>query len=231
MDTLERHHVAIGRFAWVMAWFALVAGQLHALARHRTADGKGDLDLVTTRFWAEPAGRALRPLFDWGNPDVVYVTYGKIWFPVFAAFFLCALLTFRRRRPAGFEKGVWWVVLVAYGVAVVDVFAEYWTSWTSVSYGLIDTIFAVTLPAVAVTILGSTVLGITLLRKGFRPLLPAWLLTLELPLAILITQLTSMGNIVLPIAFAFGILGRRSAHEEPVQSPTVPSMASRIRSA
>ena len=28
----------IGRFAWVMAWVGLVVGQLHALARHNTAD-------------------------------------------------------------------------------------------------------------------------------------------------------------------------------------------------
>src|SRR3954452_7426304 len=214
MDTLERHSGLIGRFAWIMAWFALVAGQLHALARHRTADGKGDLDLATTRFWAEPAGRALRPLFDWGTPDVVYVTYGKIWLPVFAAFFLCAVLTFRRRRPTGFEKGVWWVVLVAYGVAVVDVFAEYWTSLTSVDYGLIDTVFLITLPAVLATMLGSSVLGISLLVKGFRPRASAWLLALTLPLAIVITMFTSMGNMVLPIAFAFGIVGRRIAVEQ-----------------
>ena len=42
----------IGRFAWVMAWFGLVMGQLHALARHQTADGKADLDLPLTAFWA-----------------------------------------------------------------------------------------------------------------------------------------------------------------------------------
>ena len=35
----------IGRFAWVMAWVGLVVGQLHALARHNTADGKEDLRL------------------------------------------------------------------------------------------------------------------------------------------------------------------------------------------
>ena len=49
----------------------------------------------------------LAPLLDWGDPDLVYVTYGKIWFPVFLAFTLCALVVHRRRQPTGFEKWVW----------------------------------------------------------------------------------------------------------------------------
>ena len=35
MDVLDRHRVAIGRFAWWMAWVGLVGGQLHALSRVR----------------------------------------------------------------------------------------------------------------------------------------------------------------------------------------------------
>ena len=33
---------------------------------------------MTTRFWAEPAGHALRPLFDWGNPDNVRGLFGEV---------------------------------------------------------------------------------------------------------------------------------------------------------
>ena len=36
----------IGRFAWAMAWFGLVAGQFHAMARHQTADGKAVLGVA-----------------------------------------------------------------------------------------------------------------------------------------------------------------------------------------
>jgi len=62
----------IARYAWAMAWFGLVAGQLHALARHNTVDGKSDLELPLTRLWSDPARSALRPLLDWANPDAVY---------------------------------------------------------------------------------------------------------------------------------------------------------------
>lgn len=209
------HDREIGRFAWVMAWVGLVVGQLHALARFETADGKEDLELPLTAAWAEPAADVLRPLLSWADPDIVYITYGKIWFPVFLAFTLCAMVVYRRREPRGFEKWVWRVAIVGYAVATVGVFLDYWTQWTGNYNGdgieatLFSVAFAVTVPGLLLTLLGSTVLGVTLLVKRFRPTLPALLLALMIPLAIGILQVTSMGSAALPVMFAFGILGAR----------------------
>ncbi len=98
----------IGRIAWVMAWVALVLGQFHAMARHNTVDGSEDLQTWTTRVWSDPARKVFAPLLDWANPDAVYLTYGKIWFPVFLAFTACAFVVRRRRQPVtGFEKWAW----------------------------------------------------------------------------------------------------------------------------
>jgi hypothetical protein len=201
----------IGRLAWVAAWVALVVGQLHALARHRTEDGTGDLDLATTRFWAEPAGRLARPLLDWGSPDFVYVTYGKLWLPLFLAFTACAFVCYRQRRPSGMERWAWRVTLFAYCGACVSVAAEYWLQWGAHTNDLLDTIFLFTLPFVLLTVLSSTVLGVVLLVKRFQPRTPAVLLALTLPGLVVISMFTSLGNITLPILFAFGILGRRIA--------------------
>ena len=220
MDVLDRNARAIGRFAWFTAWFGLVIGQLHALPRHQTADGRSDLDLALTRAWAEPAGDFLSPLLEWGDPDLVYVTYGKLWLPVFVGFFLCALVVYRRRQPRGFERGAWRVVLVGYAAAVVSVFAEYWTQWTGEPNALLDIVFVASIPAILVTLLGSTVLGVAVVRNGLRPRASAWLLLAAFPLALVITEVTSLGNIVLPIAFAFGILGRRIARSEPAVDVT-----------
>jgi hypothetical protein len=66
-------------------------------------------------------------------------------------------------------------------------------------------------PGILLTMVGSTVLGTTLLVRGSAPRLPALLLALAIPLAWLILQATSLGNAALPIMFAFGILGRRLA--------------------
>ncbi len=221
--TYERQ---IGRFAWVMAWVGLAVGQLHALARFATADGKEDLELPLTAAWAEPAADVLSPLLGWANPDIVYITYGKIWFPVFVAFTLCALVVYRRRRPAGFEKWVWRATIAAYGVACVGVFLDYWTQWTGnyngdgIEGALFTAGWLVSLPGLMLTLLCSTVLGITLLAKRFRPTLPAVLLALVIPAAFAILSVTSMGSAALPVMFAFGILGRRIARAESTGAPT-----------
>jgi hypothetical protein len=201
----------IGRLAWIGAWTALIVGQLHALARHRTADGKGDLDLPLTRFWAEPAGDLLSPLLRWGDPDLVYVTYGKAWLPIFIAFTACAFVCYRRRRPSGAERWVWRVTLFAYCGACLSVTAEYWLQWGNETTDLLDLVFLATLPFVLLTVLSSTALGIVLLAKRTRPRTPAVLLALTLPGLVVIPMVTSLGNITLPIAFAFGVLGREIA--------------------
>jgi hypothetical protein len=215
----------IGRFAWAMAWFGLVAGQLHAMARHQTADGKGDLEMWTTRVWSDPGRKLFAPLLDWASPDVVYVTWGKIWLPVFVAFTLCAFAIHRRRRPVGFEKWAWRIALVGYVGATASVFAEYWTQWTSVDQDLVDTVFVATVPFLLITMIGSTLLGIALLRRGIRPKLPAVLLALVIPGLIAISMVTSLGNVVLPIAFAFGILGRQMAAERDQASEVAAPVA------
>ncbi len=222
---LTGHDRRIGRFAWLMAWVGLVVGQLHALARFETADGKEDLELPLTAAWAEPAADVLRPLLDWADPDIVYITYGKIWFPVFVAFTLCAFVVYHRRQAKGFEKFAWRLALTGYVVACVGVFLDYWTQWTGNYNGdgieatLFSVAFAITFPALLLTLLGSTMLGITLLAKRFRPVLAAMLLALIIPLAFGIVQVTSLGSAVLPVTFAFGLLGRRIARTADLTAP------------
>lgn len=213
----------IGRYAWVTAWLGLVVGQLHALARHNTLAGKSDLALPLTRLWSDPARSALRPLLDWANPDTVYLTYGKIWLPVFLGFTLCAFLVHRERRPYGFEKWAWRVALLGYVWACVGVFCDYWTQFRTYNpfFGIA---FAITIPGLLLTLIGSTLLGAALLRRGFTPRLAAWLLALQIPLALAINQVTSQGSMALPVMFAFGILGRQIARRgEP--APVVATAA------
>jgi hypothetical protein len=192
-----------------MAWFALVAGQLHAMSRHNTAEGSSDLDSGLVRAWSDPARDALSPLLDWASADVVYLTYGKIWVPVFVAFTLCAFVVRRHRQPQGLERWAWRVALTGYVLACATIAAEYWTQWGRGNEALLDAVFLATIPAMLLTMIGSTFLGIVLLRRGVG--LPAMLLTSAVPGLFLISTITSLGNVVLPISFAFGILGRRLA--------------------
>lgn len=214
------HDRTIGRFAWVMAWVGLVVGQLHALARHQTADGRGDLDSPLVRAWSDPARKALAPLLDWASPDVVYLTYGKAWLPVFVAFTLCAFVVRRRREPVGAEKWAWRVALTAYVLACVSVAAEYWTQWGAMDDDLLDVVFLASIPVILVTMLGSSVLGVVLLRRGLG--WPAALLAATFPAVFVISAVTSLGNVALPIAFTFGVLGRRIARAEAATAASAP---------
>ncbi len=224
LAALDAQAARIGRVAWVMAWVGLVVGQLHALSRFATVDGKEDLELPLTSAWAVPTADALAPLLDWADPDLVYVTYGKIWLPVFLAFTLCALVVYRRRRPAGFERWAWRFALASYGLACVAVFLDYWTQWTGnytdggIESRIFEIAFVVTVPGLLLTLLSSTVLGVTLLVQRFRPWPVAVLLTLTIPLALGALQVTSMGSAALPMMFAFGLLGRRLARAETASS-------------
>jgi hypothetical protein len=210
----------IGRFAWVTAWVGLAAGQLHALARFATADGREDLQYPLTAAWAVPASNLLRPLLDLAHPNLVYLHYGKVWFVVFAAFTLCAWVVYRTRRPTGFETWTWRLALTGYAVATVGVFASYWTQWTPVySEPWFSIGWYLDVPGLLLSLAGSSLLGTTLLIKRFRPVLPALLLAAAFPMAVVIVQGTSLGSVSLPLAFAFGLLGRRIARATDPWSP------------
>lgn len=213
----------LGRLAWATAWFALLFGQLHAMARHQTVDGREDLKSGLVRAWSDPGRRLFRPLLDWASPDTVYLAYGKVWLFVFLVFTLTAYVVHRRRRAAGAVRGAetwaWRLALTAYTLATVAVGLEYWTQWGAMDNDLLDTVFLVSMPAMLLTVLTTTFLGIVLLRRGLG--LPAWLLALQIPLMIAIVSVTSLGNVVLPISFAFGILGRRLSRAE--EAGTTPS--------
>ena len=226
MSWLMENQRLIGRCAWVAAWVGLAAGQLHALSRHATAAGAEDLTLPATAAWAVPAAKALSPLLGWGNPDLVYVTYGKIWFPLFLAFTLCAFVIYKLRRPGLWEAWVWRVTLTGYVLACAGVFLDYWTQWTGNYNVLFEVGWMVSVPALLLTMVGSTVLGVTLLVRASVPRLPALLLAGAIPLAWVILLVTSLGNAVLPVMLAFGILGRRLASGSTVAESLSASEAS-----
>ncbi len=93
----------------------------------------------------------------------------------------------------------------------VGVTGTYWTP-------LLEEFFAVTLPFMLIAMIGSTVLGISLLRRGFRPRATAVLLALWLPLFVLLSSIIAMGAGVVPVVWAFGLAGWSMA-TAPQQAP------------
>lgn len=201
----------IGRTAFVAAVTGTVLAPIHALSRFATEDGKGDLESGAVRAWAEPAADALRPLLDWAGPDTVYTTFGKLWGPLLLAALLCAFTVKRSRgTTTGGEKWGWRLTLVGLSGTAAGVTGSYWTP-------LLDEFFVLMLPFLLISLIGSTTLGISLLRRGFRPRSSAVLLTLWIPLFVGLSSVIAMGAAVLPALWAWGIAGWSLATVEPVR--------------
>ena len=198
---------------WLLAWFGLVAGQLHAMSRHATDGGQSDLQAPLTRAWSVPVSEALSPLLTWSDPDTVYVTYGKLWIPVYGAFALCAYVVFTHRNARGLELWGWRLCLTSYTLMTLSIVGDYFTPWMDQSFMFLG------MPSAALGLVGSPLLGIALLRNGFRPRITAWILILWLPLTIAITQVTSLGSADLPTAFAWAYAGSRLLAERQESVP------------
>lgn len=213
MNTSPNMQRLIAKLALYTAIIGTVVGELHALARHATVDGQSDLELPLTEAWAVPAADALRPLLDWADPDTVYLTYGKIWLPVFVAFTLAALVVHQNRRPTGFEKWAWRVALSGYVIATASTFGDYYTPYLDESFLFLG------VPGLMLTAVGSTLLGIALLKNRFRPRVTSLLLVGFIPLFIGIGMVTSLGNAVLPVIWAWVFAVRRVTRDLPYDEP------------
>jgi hypothetical protein len=202
---------AAAQLALVAAYAGTILAPIHALSRYATADGAGDLDSAVVRAWAAPAARWLRPLLDWSDPMTVYTTYGKVWLPILLAATACAFAIRRHRDPVGLERWGWRLALAGYVLATASIVGDYWTPWIETSFAYLG------IPAMLISVAGSTVLGTALLRRRFRPRLTGWLLATWLPTLIALSSLIALGAALLPMLWAWALAGRilRTDHPRP----------------
>jgi hypothetical protein len=216
---------SIARTAGIAAMAAsaatIVVAPLHALARFATEDGASDLESPIVSAWARPAREIAGSLLTFSNPDAVYTTYGKFWI-IFAAAVLGCALAMRSQRRAVMRTGERWgwrLALTGYSLIAAGSFVSYWTPNVDAGFAFL------TLPGQLISTIGSTTLGVALLRARGRPLLTAWLLALDLPLSILFTIVGSMATGVLPFALAWGAAGWRLYRSTPTHTPAAAAHA------
>jgi hypothetical protein len=203
---MEDRGQGAGLALWIASLLALAFVPLYALSRFATDVGARDLEIPTIRAWAEPAGALLSPLLTWADPDVVYQTLGKTWVFLLAPMLLVAFAAYRRRQPGGGERWAWWTALLGYGLLTCSTVGDFWTPWTTASFMLL------TIPGFLVSLLGSTLLGIFLVRRGFHPRGTAWMLALAIPGFVAGTFTIAFAGGLLFLMWAWAIAGRSMSH-------------------
>ena len=178
------------------ALIGIVVSPFHALSYFATPDSDGGVIP-----WGSVGRDLLLPTLDWGDVDTVYRTYGKV-FIVVGIGFLAGLygLAVARHGARGVEKWGFRIAAIGYALLVLGALGEYWgpESWLDPAFMFL------TAPGLLLSLSGSTLLGIGLIRHKFGPRLGAWLLALSFPLLILFTALWGhipMGLIPLDVAW------------------------------
>jgi hypothetical protein len=189
----------IGLYALIAAGAAVLLSPLLALSYFATGGGADELKSGTVSAWAHPARDLVGGLLTWGSPDRVYGTYFLLFWVLFPSVFLCARAVRARRPTAGgrLERWGWRMALFGYGFGIVGLIVA-------------SMILVEGSAGRAVDVIGSTVLGIALLRDRYKPKLTAWLLALVLPSMLLLPGV--LGNLslgLLPVFFAWAVTGLR----------------------
>jgi len=199
----------------IMAGLSVAMAPLNALARMRTDSGRSDLDNPLAHWWAEPALQRLGPLVDWGTPDTVYETYGKFYLFALLAVIACAIAVRSRRPPVMrfSERWGWRLTLTSYGLMTVSMFFTYWIA-------NLDLVFlVVTLPSLLINTIGETMLGIGLIRSGFRPRLTGWVLALSFLLSQTLVMVSTQALGMWPMMLAWAAAGWSLWHATPDSVP------------
>ncbi len=207
----ERARRWIGLYAAVAALIAVLLSPLLALSYFATEDGRAELETGTVAAWAEPGRDLAGGLLTWASPDRVYATYWQIFALLIPAMFLCAHAARARRSSRGrTELWGWRVALTGYALEKVGFLAVFVALFVvHVESTAVDVIFlGLGIPGLLVSAVGSTLLGIGLVRGAYRPRLTAWLLALAFPSLLVVPAF--LGNLSLglvPFLVAWGATG------------------------
>ncbi|HET9544325.1 MAG TPA: hypothetical protein VFO88_01980 [Gaiellaceae bacterium] len=203
----------VGLYATIAAGVAAVVAPLLGLAYFAIPIGAEE-ETGTVAVWAEPARELAGGLLTWASADRVYASYTQVFALIVPAVLLCAWVTRARRGRAGsrLERWGWRVSLVAYGMLaaglaiVALMLIGVSASSTTLDYAYLPLVF----PGIVFGTIGSTVLGVGLLRAGYEPRATAWLLALVFPLWIVGDFLIGHNSLgLVPLFLAWATTGWR----------------------
>lgn len=176
---------------------AMAGGTLGIVTAPLTTSAYSLTEEGTPPPWEPALSDALIPLFGFATPEVVYATYGKLYFLVFLGFLFGSIGLYARRRSVAGRLERWGFYLSFAGL-ILNLLGNIGDYWYGGGVGestpdfigfLLGTVLGTLL-----LIIGSAMLGIALLRAGTPLLLGAWLLVLAVP-GIIALFFLGFGNI------------------------------------
>ncbi len=192
---------------------------LYALAYFATEDGAESLEAPWVAAWAGAVRPALEPLLTFAPPEVVYLTYGKL-FSFMVLGWMAGLLALHARQAASAGRLEKWGFRLAFAGTVLGTLGGIGAYWIgSVWPGAADFSFvAFLVPMLLLVGVGFPLFGIGTLRAKAASRPGVWLLIVGgLPgmilLNILLGQLTLA---LLPINLAWVVLGYSLFSEKAV---------------
>jgi hypothetical protein len=200
-----------GLYAAVAAALAVLLAPLLAMSYFATSHGAEELERGSVSAWAEPGRDLAGGLLTWASPERVYSTYVQAFAILFAGVVLGALAIRAGRPPSdGGERWGWRIALTGYGLAAAGLAGAVLAlvPGDPDSAALNVVFLALLLPGMFVSVIGSTVLGIAFLRRGYRPRLTSLLLTLAFPSMVAVPTLLGHNSLgMLPLMLAWGASG------------------------
>jgi hypothetical protein len=202
-----------GLYAVAAAAASLVLTPLLALSFFATEGGAEELEKGTVEAWADPARELAGGLLTFASADTVYFVYLKSLILIGPALLIGALAT-RTLRPAGVtkpERWGWRIAIAGYTLLSVGVILA-----PPHDLALNVVFFAFIIPGLLLSTIGSTTLGIALLRARYRPRLTPALLAIGLPFWFFGADVIGHNSPgLLPLFFAWGITGWRLWRGDP----------------
>jgi hypothetical protein len=201
----------VARVSLAAALLGSFVAPIVAVSYLHTPEGIESLDQPSVAFWANPATDLLAPLLDGAGADRVYLVgtqlMGAIWLATLAA----AIATARRRSPVGLERAWWSIALIGYvwfavGLVGFGVLADL----LSPAHPAADAVFmAAMLPGLLTSLIGSSLLGVALVRARYPVRGASWLLALAVPLWLFANLVVGHNSIgLLPLLWAWALASR-----------------------
>jgi len=211
-----------GLAAMVGGALGLVFAPLYSLAYFATADGAADANSAWVRAWADPARDLLDPLLTFASPDVVRVTYFKLFLFIVVGMLAGAvgLHASQARHSGRLERWGFRATFVGLLLLTVGAFSGYWPPLLGFSF------VAFILPGLLLLVVGSPLFGLGTWRAGVAPRIGAGLLIVGGPAVLLISEVATLGGGLVLMYLAWVVLGH-SLWSATTPAVTAASSASR----